>query len=137
MNQRDNVDQNGFSATLFQDLIGKKTLAIRGTEIGLGLGSTVDDLILADLLGIGVTGFANFQAVELIRYWKELTTASGSVVTYSSADIIHIYEITFAEKHTNRCNSFAFRLRRRGGFSAFTASQLFGALSRSSIRPRN
>ena len=49
---------SGFSATLFEDQSGKKVLAIRGTEFDSVTGAITDGVI-ADLLGIGIRGYAN------------------------------------------------------------------------------
>lgn len=69
LTQRPNVDQNGFSATVFQDRVtGKKILAIRGTEFTQGSGQIFTDGLVADALGIGAAGFASTQAAELYRY---------------------------------------------------------------------
>jgi Ca2+-binding RTX toxin-like protein len=90
--QRPNVDQNGFSATVFQDRVtGEKILAIRGTEFTQGLGQIFTDGLVADALGIGAAGFASTQAAELYRYWKQLTTPGGQSVQYTDAEIERVY----------------------------------------------
>jgi pimeloyl-ACP methyl ester carboxylesterase len=83
-----NTDWNGFSAAVFLDRVtGEKIFAIRGTEFDRGLGQIGTDLVLADVLGIGVAGYANFQAVEMYRYWKKLTTVGGRPVSYSATEM--------------------------------------------------
>ena len=70
---------SGFSASVFEDASGKKVLAIRGTVFG-GIG-LVTDVIVADGLGIGASGYADSQTDDLYRYWKQLTTTVGDPVT--------------------------------------------------------
>lgn len=92
LTQRPNVDQNGFSATVFQDRVtGKKILAIRGTEFTQGSGQIFTDGLVADALGIGAAGFASTQAAELYRYWKQLTTPGGQSVQYTDAELERVY----------------------------------------------
>jgi hypothetical protein len=62
-----NVDLNGFSATLFQDKTGLKVFAIRGTEFTQTIGQIVTDGVVADALGIGASGYANLQGLEMCR----------------------------------------------------------------------
>jgi len=80
---------SGFSAALFKDIkTNEYVLAIRGTE-----GIINKDLLSADLADIGITGFANHQAVDLYRYWKMLTTPAGKPVTYSSTEATMLYNM--------------------------------------------
>jgi hypothetical protein len=78
-----NVPYNGFSAAVFQDKNGQKVLALRGTEVELG-GQLLTDLLNTDGLSIGGNGFANNQAVEMVRYYRRLTTVGGQPVTYTN-----------------------------------------------------
>jgi Ca2+-binding RTX toxin-like protein len=81
INQQKNTD-TGFSAAVFQDkTTGKLILAIRGTEF------LSQDLTAADLIDIGMVGFAHRQAVDLYRYWRQLTTPGGQAVNYSNEEI--------------------------------------------------
>lgn len=80
-----NIDTNGFSASVFEDkLTGEKVLAIRGTEFTQGIGQIITDGAVADALGIGVSGYANLQGVEMYRYWKKLNTVGGEAVIRNS-----------------------------------------------------
>ena len=66
IDQLPNVSLNGFSATVFLDkTTGKHVIAMRGTE------EPLLDLLVQDGLSIGGNGFANTQAVEMIRYYKQ------------------------------------------------------------------
>jgi trimeric autotransporter adhesin len=92
-------DPTGFSATLFFDKIdNKKVLALRGTEFTQGLVQIVTDFAVADALGIAGAGFANFQAIQLYRYVKELTTAGGVAVQYSDDDVAKMAMMFFAKQ---------------------------------------
>lgn len=93
-------DLTGFSATLFTDTLdgNKKVLALRGTEFTQGAGQIATDFAVADALGIAGAGFANFQAVQLYRYVKELTTIGGVSVQYSDDDIAKIAMLFFAKQ---------------------------------------
>lgn len=93
-------DLTGFSATLFTDTLdgNKKVLALRGTEFTQGAGQIATDFAVADALGIAGAGFANFQAVQLYRYVKELTTIGGVAVQYSDDDIAKIAMLFFAKQ---------------------------------------
>jgi Ca2+-binding RTX toxin-like protein len=92
------ADPTGFNASLFQDKeTGKKVLALRGTEFDKVFQVSPDGLV-ADALGIGLTGFANFQAVQLYRYVKQLTTAGGQAVQYSDDDVAKIAMMFFAKQ---------------------------------------
>ena len=74
IDQLPNVSLNGFSATVFLGkTTGKHVIAMRGTE------ETVLDLLVQDVLSIGGNGFANTQAVEMIRYYKRLSTSKHGV----------------------------------------------------------
>jgi hypothetical protein len=88
----DNLENqlSGLSATLFFDTIDQKhVLAIRGTEFG-GLG-IFNDVLSADLMGIGATGFASEQGADLYRYWKRLITPKGQEVSYSLTEMTQLY----------------------------------------------
>ena len=87
-----NIDWNGFSAAVFQDKVtGEKVIAMRGTEFDRGLGQIGTDLAVADTLGIGASGYANLQGVEMYRYWKKLTTVGGQTVSYSDSDLLTLF----------------------------------------------
>lgn len=87
LDQLPNVPYNGFSATVFLDKpSGKHVIAMRGTETNT-VGQALLDLLVTDGLSIGGNGFDNNQAVEMIRYYKRLTTADvGAVNIYSIDD---------------------------------------------------
>ncbi|PPC94065.1 MAG: hypothetical protein CTY33_05680 [Methylotenera sp.] len=93
-------DITGFAATLFTDRLdsNKKVLALRGTEFTEGLDQILTDAAIADALGIAGAGFANFQAIQLYRYVKELTTVGGEAVQYSDDDIAKIAMMFFAKQ---------------------------------------
>ena len=78
----------GFSAALFEDRItGKKVLAIRGTD------ELFNDFVDTNILGIGVSGYADPQVGDLYRYWKQLTTSAGEAVTYTTDKLITLYAL--------------------------------------------
>ena len=82
-NHLPNVELNGFSATVFLDkTTGKHVIAMRGTEVN-SIGQGILDLIAQDGLSIAGNGFANTQAVEMMRYYRRLTTAGGQAVQYT------------------------------------------------------
>ena len=84
LDQLPNVPLNGFSATVLLDkTTGKHVIAMRGTEVPVFPSQTVLDLLKEDGLSIGGNGFANTQAVEMIRYYKRLITAGGQPVQYT------------------------------------------------------
>ena len=65
-------DGSGFSATVFRDRkSGKYHFAIRGTE------QFVLDLVLADLVQIGLTGAAVAQIVAMYNYYQRLIAPEG------------------------------------------------------------
>jgi Ca2+-binding RTX toxin-like protein len=99
INQHAN-DLTGFYATLFTDALdgNKKVLALRGTEFTQSFGQKITDGAIADVLGIAGAGFANFQAVQLYRYVKELTTEGRQSVQYSDDDIAKIAMVFFAKQ---------------------------------------
>ncbi len=74
VHSQQNTD-SGFSATLFKDIDGVYSLAIRGTEFGLS-SETVDDLLLTDIADIGADGIALKQAVDLFNYYQKLVTST-------------------------------------------------------------
>ena len=77
LDQLPNVPCNGFSATVFLDnLSGKHVISMRGTETNT-VGQALLDLLVTDGLSIAGNGFANNQTVEMIRYYKRLTTPAG------------------------------------------------------------
>lgn len=89
-----NVDWNGFSAAVFQDKqTGEKVFALRGTEFDRGLNQIGTDLVVADVLGIGASGYANLQAVEMYRYWKKLTTVGGQNVSYTDSELLTLFAL--------------------------------------------
>ena len=72
LNQLPNVPFNGFSAAVFLDKqSGKHVIAMRGTEM-TSVGQVLLDLLATDGLSIAGNGFANNQAVEMIRYAARL-----------------------------------------------------------------
>ena len=73
---------SGFSATLFKTNAASNEyeFAVRGTEI-----SDVGDLI-ADALGIGLTGKARVQTLDAYRYYKRLSSNAG-MVSYTDGEI--------------------------------------------------
>jgi Ca2+-binding RTX toxin-like protein len=70
----------GFSATLFGVEGGTKVLAIRGTDPE-GVADYLQDV---GLVGIG---FANYQAISMYRFYRELTTPQGESVQYTTNEI--------------------------------------------------
>lgn len=77
-----NVETNGFSGTVFQEKqSGVKVLALRGTEFTQTFGQILTDGLVADGLGIGGSGYANLQGLEMCLYWKRLNTAGGQAVS--------------------------------------------------------
>ena len=94
LSSQPNVETNGFSATVFQDKeSGTKVLALRGTEFTQGLGQILVDGLVADGLGIGGSGYANLQGLEMCRYWKRLNTVGGQAVSYTDAELINLYAL--------------------------------------------
>ncbi|ODS25065.1 hypothetical protein AB835_00740 [Candidatus Endobugula sertula] len=90
LNQQENT-ASGFSATVFEDqTTGKKILAIRGTEI---LTDIVNDLVVADILGIGGKGYANSQAIDLYRYITQLHTPKDEAITYTPSELVSLYSL--------------------------------------------
>ncbi|WP_155739114.1 lipase family protein [Ralstonia solanacearum] len=91
IDQRENVSVNGFSASVFRDKSnGHIVLAIRGTEVNT---DPINDLLSADIIGIGGAGYAANQAVELYRYVKRLTTPGGQPVQYSDDELLMLYRL--------------------------------------------
>jgi Ca2+-binding RTX toxin-like protein len=89
-----NVDLNGFSATVFLDKqSGVKVFALRGTEFTQTFGQIVTDFAVADALGIGGSGYANLQGLEMCRYWKRLNTAGGQPVSYTNTELFKLYAL--------------------------------------------
>ncbi len=77
VDQLQNVDFNGFSASVFEDkTTGKHVIAMRGTEMNSpsGIGT---DLLMQDMGAIGLNGFANTQGVEMYRYCRRLVKFHG------------------------------------------------------------
>ena len=73
---------SGFSATLFKNKHTQEyVFANRGTE-----GDVLGDIISADILGISLGGIANFQAIDMYRYFKKLSTPAGDSVNYSTLE---------------------------------------------------
>lgn len=88
-----NVDLNGFSASVFQDKqTGVKVFAIRGTEAAVA-SQIGPDALVADGLGIGASGYANLQGLEMCRYWKRLNTVSGQAVNYTDTELRNLYAL--------------------------------------------
>jgi hypothetical protein len=73
---REPNDSAGFSWTLFRDKqqAGKLVLAMRGTD------EIPADLLNADLVQIGLSGYATTQAANVYRAWRKLTTPAGELV---------------------------------------------------------
>jgi len=93
LSTQSNVALNGFSGSVFLDRqTGQKVLALRGTEFTVGEQVT-PDLVVADILGIGVNGYANLQGLELYRYFKRLTTVGGQDVSYSDVELRTLYAL--------------------------------------------
>ena len=89
-----NVETNGFSATVFQDKqTGVKVFALRGTEFTQTFGQILVDGLVADGLGIGGSGYANLQGLEMCRYWKRLNTVGGQAVSYTDAELLKLYAL--------------------------------------------
>ena len=90
-----NIDYNGFSATVFQDKqTGVKVFALRGTEFTQTLGQIATDFAVADALGIGGSGYANLQGLEMCRYWKRLNTIGGQAVSPPCQNDLHHLHLT-------------------------------------------
>jgi len=84
LDRQPNVPFNGFSAAVFQDKVTRqKVFALRGTEVELS-GQLLTDLLNTDGLSIAGNGFANNQAVEMVRYYRRLTTVGGQLVAYTN-----------------------------------------------------
>jgi hypothetical protein len=64
---------------------------MRGTEFDRSLGQVALDLGDADFLGIGVSGYANRQTVEMVRYWKSLTTVGGQSVSCTDTELQRLF----------------------------------------------
>ena len=94
LHQQPNTLLSGFSATVFENSNGKKVLAIRGTEFNSFPVGTIRDGVVADILGIGISGYADSQADDLYRYWKQLTTPEGEAVSYSSDELVRLYALS-------------------------------------------
>ena len=93
IDQLPNVSLNGFSAAVFQEReTGRKIFAMRGTEVPVFPDQTWFDLIVSDG-SIGANGFANNQAVELIRYYRRLTTIGGQPVNYTEEQKWQLFAI--------------------------------------------
>jgi len=89
-----NIDWNGFSGAVFQDnLTGEKVFALRGTEFDRGINNIGTDLFDSDFLGIGASGYANLQGVEMYRYWKKLTTVGNQSVYYSDSELLNLFAL--------------------------------------------
>ncbi|MDP2242366.1 MAG: putative Ig domain-containing protein [Burkholderiales bacterium] len=67
----------GFNATVFADVNGKLTLAIRGTD-SLGIGGDTSDLAAGQ--DIVFNGMAYDQIVALVNWWNRASTAPGEMV---------------------------------------------------------
>ncbi|SFG13752.1 calcium-binding protein [Neptunomonas qingdaonensis] len=82
---------SGFSATLFKNKHTQEyVFANRGTELET-LSEKLNDVLFADLLGIGRSGIATSQAFDMYRYFKKLQTPVGMPVDYSFfADILKL-----------------------------------------------
>lgn len=77
-------DASGFSATVWKSNAGKEyTVAVRGTEAG----SVIDDVVVSDVLGIGLKGRASEQLISAYRYYKQLVTPAGRQVSYAAAEL--------------------------------------------------
>lgn len=88
VHQQPNAFLRGFSATVFKESGGTHVLAIRGTEMeGWQI---FEDLLKEDIFTISVAGFAANQAVELYRYYRQLTTMPGQPVQYSTAEVLQL-----------------------------------------------
>ena len=86
---------SGFSATVFWDKIDQKhVIAFRGTETDIQ--GIYSDVLNADILGIGGRGFAVDQAIDLYRYWRQLTTPAGQSVNYSLTELWQLYALKMA-----------------------------------------
>lgn len=93
LDQLPNVPNNGFSASVFLDkTTGKHVIAMRGTEFNT-VGQALLDFAVADGLSIGGNGFANGQAVEMIRYYKRLITAGGTTVQYTDQEKWQLFAV--------------------------------------------
>ena len=93
LDQLPNVPCNGFSATVFLDkLTGKHVISMRGTETNT-VGQALLDLLVTDGLSIAGNGFANNQAVEMIRYYKRLTTPAGMGMSMGMGILLGISQI--------------------------------------------
>jgi hypothetical protein len=91
VDQLQNVALTGFSAAVFKDKVSDKyVIAMRGTEMD-AWGGRGADLLRADIAGIGINGFANVQAVQMFRYFKQLTTVGGKKVSYSETEIKQMF----------------------------------------------
>ena len=79
-------DSTGFSATVFKaNNANEYTIAVRGTEpTGWGL---LNDFAWADLAGIVFAGKAIPQLMSAFRYYKQITTAAGQDVQYTSVEL--------------------------------------------------
>ena len=79
-------DLTGFSATVFKSNADNSyTIAVRGTEpSGLQI---ISDLIWADGGGVVLEGKAFDQLREAYRYYKQITTAAGAAVQYTTVEL--------------------------------------------------
>ncbi|WP_205074060.1 hypothetical protein [Parvibium lacunae] len=74
---------NGTSLTVFKsNADGSYDIAVRGTEPGAQL---FTDLV-EDFWGVVLAGKAKVQILEAFRYYKQLTTAGGQPVIYTTAE---------------------------------------------------
>ncbi|MBX9849992.1 MAG: hypothetical protein K2X64_11905, partial [Rhodocyclaceae bacterium] len=84
-------DRVGFSATVFKsNENGHYIFSVRGTESNFILNSV--DLV-EDLLGVVLAGKAADQVISGYRYYKQLTTAVGAQVSYTSAEIAELIKL--------------------------------------------
>ena len=81
---------SGFSATVFKsNADGSYTFAVRGTEppASGNYGQSFIDLAAADGLGVVLEGKAFDQLREAYRYYKQITTAAGAAVQYTTLEL--------------------------------------------------
>jgi hypothetical protein len=76
-------DNVGFSASVFKSTVdGSCTLAVRGTD------ELTRDILIADVLGVALSGAARDQTIAAYRYYKQLTTAPGQAVLYTANELL-------------------------------------------------